>query len=70
MAIVTNSRDDEKRLSNVFFAILDFEVACIENVWLCILLLSRVILGTGPLYHFTENEVHYLQFGAKVNFPR
>ena len=22
---------------------------------------SKVILDTGPLYHFTENEVHYRQ---------
>jgi hypothetical protein len=27
--------------------------------WLCILLLSKVILDMGPLYHFKENEVHY-----------
>ena len=31
--------------------------------WLCILLVSKHIVGTGPLYHFTEKEIHY-QFVA------
>ena len=27
--------------------------------WRCILLVSKHIVGTGPLYHFTEKEEHY-----------
>ena len=31
MAVVTNSRDDEKSLSDIFSTIPDFEVACIDK---------------------------------------
>ena len=31
MAVVTNSRDDEKRFSDIFPTIPDFEVACIDK---------------------------------------
>ncbi|MDD1741015.1 MAG: hypothetical protein LUQ51_03440, partial [Methanothrix sp.] len=28
--------------------------------WICILLISKFVLDTGHLDHFTENEVHYI----------